>query len=338
MSTIRPFTSRRRASRFALAAATSIALLAAGACSSDDNSGEASPEPAKDGAVNVAFAYGFGGGGPEGEFIAGMNCYASQNGLDEIVVTYADGDPSKQLSDFDSLVARAGEIDGIYALPNDPIAAAPAYKAARDAGIIVVDPMTADADGNYPTDADSHVAPDDPNVPGMIMKDMASDDASIKRIVILSPPPGQVMTDMKTEAMKAEGADLGIEVVEVLSVENMATDKAQQVLEDFLTANKDIQAVFAHNGAMARGAALAIKSQGLDLKVYSIDADPETIEAVVAGDIHATYGADLFEVAYQASKEMESIKAGGAPSPKLIPFTRYDADNNTVTPIDQRCS
>lgn len=328
-----------RLSRLALASATSFAMLISAACSSDSedaSSGDTATE-AVEGAVRVAFAYGYGGGGPEGEFIAGLNCYASENGLPEVTVTYADADPSKMLSDFDSLVARAGELEGIFALPNDPVAAAPAYKAAQEAGIVVIDPTTPDADGNYPTEADSHIAPDDPNLAEQVLTDMAADDSSIKKIAILTTPPGQAMTDAKNAAFQKLGADFGIEVVELLTVEDMSTDGAQQVTEDFLTRNKDIQAIFAHNGAMGRGAALAAKSQGVELKVYSVDSDEETISAVKAGQIFATYGADLFQVAYDGSKEVESIKKGNKPAPKVIPYTRFDASNATYVPVEERC-
>lgn len=329
----------RRAGRVALAGFASAALLLGAACSSDSDDAAADADTeATEGAARMAFAYGFGGGGPEAEFIAGLNCYAERNGLPEVTVTYADGDVSKQLSDFDTLVARSSEIDGIFTIQVDTVAGAPAIKAAQDVGIIVIDPIPANEDGSFATEADSHVSPDDVGLPKVIVDDIVADNADASTLALLSPPPGQPMTDGRAAAVTAAAEEAGLEVVGNLAVENMTTEGAQQAFEDLLSRNPDVDVVFSQNGAMARGAALAAKSQGVDVAIYTLDSDPETIAAVKAGDITAAYGADLFQVAVLGSEEVESIKAGNDPEPKTVPYVRYDEENSEVTPIEQRCT
>lgn len=314
-------------------------MLFTAACSSDPDDASADPgTEATEGAARVAFAYGFGGGGPEAEFIAGLNCYAERNGLPDVTVTYADGDVSKQLSDFDTLIARASNIDGIFTIQVDTVAGAPAIKAAQDGGIIVIDPIPADEDGNFATDADSHVSPDDAGLPKLVIDDIVADNPEAKTLALLSPPPGQPMTDGRAASVTSAAQDAGLEVIGNLPVENMTTEGAQQAFEDLLSRNPEVDVVFAQNGAMARGAALAAKSQGAEVAIYTLDADPETIAAVKAGDITAAYGADLFQVAVLGSEEVESIMAGNEPKPTTVPYVRYDKENSEVTPVGQRCT
>lgn len=330
---------RRRvspASRRVLAGCAGVTLLLTGACSS--KSDVASSGKATAGAVRMAFGYGFGGGGPEGEFIAGLNCYAKRNNLPEVTVTYANGDASKQLSDFDSLIARASKIDGIFTIQVDPVAGAASVEAAQKAGIVVIDPIGADANGKFSTGADSHVSPDDAGLPKQIVGDIVADHPDAKKMVLMSPPPGLTMTDTRAAAVTEAAKKAGLDVVSNLPVENMTTENAQKSFEDLLSRNPKVDVVFSQNGAMARGVALAAKSQGVKVAIYTLDADPETIAAVKSGDIAVAYGADLFKVAVIGSEEVQSIKAGKKPNPRTVPYVRYDKDHSEVTPISKRCS
>jgi ribose transport system substrate-binding protein len=61
-------------------------------------------------------------------------------------------------------------------------------------------------------------------------------------------------------------------------------------MENILTGNPDLAAVFASNDNMALGAVQAIKSAGLSGKVIVVgfDANPNAAAAVLAGDMAAT--------------------------------------------------
>lgn len=312
-------------------AAVAALTLTTAACGGGD-----AAEASTDTAVRMAFVNGFSGGGPVDEFVAGLSCYADKNGLDDPVVTVADGDVNKQLGDIDSLIARAGKVDGMFVMPVDPAALRPAYDRAKDAGIAVIDPVSPDADGNFATNASSHVAPDDAGVPQMLV-DHLVELGDVKRVAVLSPPPGQPMSDLRAEAFTAAATEAGIEVVRQLNLDKITTEAAQKEVEDLLTRDRDIDAIFAQNGAMARGAFLAGQSQGVDLTIISIDSDPETLAAVKAGDIDATFGADLFTVGYLGSVQAEKIKAGEDVDFVSVPYEVYTQDNAEVPPAAERC-
>lgn len=320
--------------KFLASAAVAALVMTTASCGSDSKSSAAD----SDSAVRMAFVNGFSGGGPVDEFVAGLACYADQNDLDAPVVTVADGDVNKQLNDIDSLIARAGKIDGMFVMPVDPAALRPAYDRAKDADIAVIDPVSPDADGNFATNASSHVAPDDAGVPQMLVDYLADDASDVARVVVLSPPPGTPMSDLRAGAFKESASAAGIEVVRELNLDKITTEEAQKKVEDLLTSDRDIDAIFAQNGAMARGAFLASQSQDVDLTIISIDSDPETLAAVKAGDIDAAFGADLFTVGYLGSVQAEKVRAGEDVDFVSVPYQVYTSENAEVADADERCA
>ncbi|PTR20234.1 monosaccharide ABC transporter substrate-binding protein (CUT2 family) [Rhodococcus sp. OK519] len=320
-----------RPARILVGGASALALgLSLTACGSASGSTDG-------GAARMAFANGFSGGGPVDEFIAGLNCYAEKNGLDTPVVTIADGDVNKQLNDIDSLIARANKIDGIFVIPVDPNALRSSYSRAQESGMAVIDPISPDADGKFATAASSHVAPDDLGVPQMVVDYLVAEQPGTKKVVILSPPPGQKMSDDRATNFRAAAEAAGLTVVGEINMDKLTTEEAQKKMEDFLTKNRDVQAVFAQNGAMGRGAALAGRSQGIDLVVTSLDSDSETMAAVKSGDIDAAFGADLFAVAYKASQQAETIKAGGQVEFESAPYQIYTQSSTAQSSPAARC-
>lgn len=318
----------------AILAGVSVVALTATLAACGEDSGSSSDG----GAVRMAFVNGFSGGGPVDDFVAGLTCYADKNDLDDPVITVADGDVNKQLNDIDSLVARSGQIDGLFVMPVDPAALKPAYDRAKDADMAVIDPVSPDAEGKFATDASSHVAPDDAGVPALMVSYLSENHPDVKRVALLSPPPGQPMSDQRASLFKEEAAAAGIEVARELNMEKITTEEAQKKVEDLLTSDKSIDAIFAQNGAMARGAALAAKSQGVDLVIISIDSDAETLAAVKSGDIDAAFGADLFNLAYQASVQAEKVKAGEKVDFLSLPYETYTSANAAVAGAAERCA
>lgn len=325
----------RTSTRLLGAACTAALALTLTGCGGDEGS-EASK--AQDGAVRMAFVNGFSGGGPVDEFIAGLSCYAEDNGLDKPAVTVADGDVNKQLSDIDSLIARAGKIDGLFVMPVDPAALSAAYSRAKDAGMAVIDPVSPNADGTFASDASSHVAPDDAGVPQVLVDWLVANAPEVKRMAILSPPPGQPMSDLRGSSFAKAAKAAGVEIARELNMDKITTEEAQKKVEDLLTADPSVTGIFAQNGAMARGAALAAKSQGKELTIIAIDADAETLAAVKAGEIDASFGSDLFKLAYLGSVQAQKVKAGEKVEFVSVPYTTYTAANATIASNAERCA
>jgi ribose transport system substrate-binding protein len=66
--------------------------------------------------------------------------------------------------------------------------------------------------------------------------------------------------------------------------------KGQQVMEDVLTGNPDLEAVFASNDLMALGAAEAAKAGGKlkDIVIVGFDANPDAAKSILAGEMNAS--------------------------------------------------
>jgi ribose transport system substrate-binding protein len=72
---------------------------------------------------------------------------------------------------------------------------------------------------------------------------------------------------------------------------NYLRGKAIEVFQNMLTANPDVQVVYAHNDEMALGAVGVLKRAGKlkDVAVIGVDGQNEAIQSVADGDMAATY-------------------------------------------------
>lgn len=112
------------------------------------------------------------------------------------------------------------------------------------------------------------------------------------RIVELQGTPGAAPAiDRKAGFAEALKEFPGMEVVKSQTGE-FTRAKGKEVMEAFLKADKNIQAVYAHNDDMALGAIQAIeesgKAPGKDITVVSIDGVKAAFEAMVEGKLNAT--------------------------------------------------
>ena len=79
--------------------------------------------------------------------------------------------------------------------------------------------------------------------------------------------------------------------LELVAQQSANFDKSEgmTVFENMLQAHDEIEAVFAANDEMARGAMEACKAAGReDIKIVGFDASPDAVVAVEAGDMAAT--------------------------------------------------
>lgn len=87
------------------------------------------------------------------------------------------------------------------------------------------------------------------------------------------------------EALQACGATVAAELPA-----DSDRAKGQQVMEDILTGNPDLEAVFASNDLMALGAAEAAKASGklANIVIVGFDANPDAAKSILAGEMNAS--------------------------------------------------
>jgi len=112
-----------------------------------------------------------------------------------------------------------------------------------------------------------------------------------------------------TSEMREQGFKDGIakyDKIELVSVLYSESDvaKGMEVTEDMMTANPDLNGIFAANESGAMGAVQAIEAAGKagEIKVVAFDAAEREIEALEAGTIQALVVQNPFQMGYQGVK------------------------------------
>jgi ABC-type sugar transport system substrate-binding protein len=95
---------------------------------------------------------------------------------------------------------------------------------------------------------------------------------------------GHPVTQARFDGFKA---GLGSGAFDVVASGDAECDraKARRVMEDMLSANEDLDAVFSTSDTQSPGAVAALKASGLDPVFVSYDAQPEVVEAIQNGDV-----------------------------------------------------
>ncbi|HEX8267492.1 MAG TPA: ABC transporter substrate-binding protein [Pyrinomonadaceae bacterium] len=247
----------------------------------------------------------------------------------QFVVSDAQGQTAKQVSDVEDLVARG--VNAIFLAPREFEGLAPALQAAKQAKIPVflIDREAAGKVGeDYVTFIGSNFIQQGERVGEWLAKEtngkagivelqgtagssVANDRAKGFRNVIEKYPDMKILASQPANFTRAEG---------------------QKVMENLIQAHgKNITAVYTHNDEMALGAIQALKAAGMnpgeDVKVVSIDGQKSALEAIIAGDLNITVESNprFGPIAFDT---YERFLRGEQLPPKIILEDKfYDAGN-----------
>ncbi|MEN3792415.1 ABC transporter substrate-binding protein [Fulvimarina sp. MAC3] len=217
----------------------------------------------------------------------GVNFHA-QEAIDSLSETYPNlefvlstaGDPGKQVSDLEDMMATR-DIDALVILPfeSDPLTGP--VKRVADAGkfVTVVDRGLAQEGIE-----DLYVAGDNTafgRVAGDYFKEKLPDGG---KIVVLRGIPTTIDNE-RVEAFEGAIEGSGIEVVG-MEHGDWNRDKAFEVMQDFLSKNSEIDAVWASDDDMALGAIEAIKQAGREGEMWVLGGAgmKQIVERVKNGD------------------------------------------------------
>ena len=141
-------------------------------------------------------------------------------------------------------------------------------------------------------------------------------DGVIRYVMVVGDPENidaQFRTEYSIKALK----DAGVEVeCLVEQIGNWATDQGQTITANAITAHGDkIDVVFCNNDGMALGAYAAIEAAGLkvgeDLYLLGVDALPEAIDLMKAGNMTGTVLNDHIAQSHAAVDAAVDVLAGG---------------------------
>ena len=211
----------------------------------------------------------------------------------ELITVNANNSGDKLSRGVDDLVAR--KVDGLIFVPY--FGAGPKGIATTDAANIVsmcVDTTPEDIvpGGDFPNYI-GFVGPDDEtagfNMADALSKTMTAGPGGKKKIVAIQGTPGTSVAINRYKGLEryiAEGGDLELQGE---AVGNFVAGDSQKAMDDLLQRSPDTQGVWCANGGTATGAIAALtnagKKAGTDVKVVTMDLNPDNVELVGTGEI-----------------------------------------------------
>lgn len=243
---------------------------------------------------------------------AGAKEKAAELGVDLVVLAPpAESDVQAQINQVEDQLVK--NIDAMALAPTDPNALAPIVDQAIKQGVGVVfvdtkginDGVTFIGTNN---EVGAALAAD------FICKNIeqGSDVAILQGIITQS-----------TGKARADGAkkgltDCGLNVVAEQPAD-WDTAKAQTAMENILTGNPGLKAVFASNDNMALGAVEALKSAGMldQVMVVGFDANPNAAESILAGEMTASVAQNPMNMGRFGVENALKVKRGETIDPVI---------------------
>lgn len=258
----------------------------------------------------------------EGASKAGVEEQAAKYGW-KVVETDSGFDPSKQVSDVQSLITRG--VDVLIVSPVDKDALLPAYQAAAEAQIPIV------SIGNK---LDAKDAGFETAFFGNTNEEIGSLETEAlieamggkgKVIMVLGPSGTSFVTEMAAGAEKTFAEHPEIEVVFKQNTKALSSEEGLRVAQTALTAHPDVQGVWANEDELAAGSVRALQERGLAGKVpvgWNGGTAP-SLEAAAKGEMVGvvlpsyTWGADTVKLIHEAISEGKEF-SGGVDAPNII--------------------
>ncbi len=254
----------------------------------------------------------------------------------ELVLTDAQGQTSKQVSDVEDLIAR--RVSAIFLAPREFEGLEATLQKAKAAKIPVFF-IDREANGkvgeDYVTFIGSNFVEEGQKVGDWVVKNTGGKAG----VIILEGTAGaSVARDRNQGFMDAIKASPDIKVLASQSA-NFTRAEGQKVMENLIQSHgKNITVVYTHNDEMALGAIAALKAAnmnpGKDVKVVSIDGQKSALEAIQAGDMNITvecnprFGPVAFDT-YEKFLKGEQIPA------KIINQDRFFESSNAAQFVNE---
>jgi ribose transport system substrate-binding protein len=258
---------------------------------------------------------------------------AAKRGI-ELVVTDAQGQTAKQVSDVEDLIAR--KVNLILLAPRTFDGLAPALQAAKAAKIpvILLDRMAAGTPG---VDYVTVLVSDEKEEGRRAAEWLAGQTKGTASIVELAGTPGASAADDRAAGFREGIAKYPNMKIIASQTGNFSRATGQNVMQNIAQSlGKKMTAVFAHNDEMALGGIQAMIAAGLkpgtDVVVVSVDGERAGLEAIDRGELGATvecnprFGPLAFDT-------IEKYRKGEAIPPKIIVTDRFFDRSNAKQSI-----
>lgn len=193
----------------------------------------------------------------------------------------AETDVATQVSQIEDQITK--KVDAIVVAPTDVAGLNPTFDKAKAAKIPV---LFVDTDAPWP-DKVTFIGTDNRAGGKLAGEYIAKQLGGKGKVAVITGVMAQQThidrVGGAVDAMKAAGLEIVAQ-----QPANSLRDLAQTVMENILTANPDVAAVFASNDLMALGAFEAIKAAKKKVIVVGFDANPDAAKSILAGEMSAS--------------------------------------------------
>jgi len=253
-----------------------------------------------------------------------VEAYGKEKGL-EVITVDAKGDSATQVSQIQDLITQG--IDALIYIPAGATAAAVPVKAAKAAGIPVIN-IDRNAEG---APGDTFIATDSVASAKQVCDYIVKKAGGKGNMVIIH---GQKGTTPEVDRSKGCGeviaANPGIKVVNEQWSQIWSQDEGFKIAQDMLQADPSISIIFAQADGLALGAAQAVKVANPDHKIWigGFDGDTAALEALSKDvfDVTATQQTQLMgRMGVDAA--IAAVKGDKLPAQQLQDATLTTKDN-----------
>jgi ribose transport system substrate-binding protein len=247
---------------------------------------------------------------------------------DKLLVTNAQSDLNRQISDIKSMLDRGAQLLIVAPLNSDGLQPALDAAKAKKVPVVTIDrKVTSQPCTDYLTFIGSNFVEQGKRA----AQETARVTGGTGKVAILLGSSGNNVTTDRTKGFKDELAKTpGLSVVAEQTGE-FDRSKGQAVMEQLIQSHPDITAVYAENDEMGVGAVNALKTAGKtpgkDVKIISIDGTRNAVQLIVDGSYNAVIESNprFGPLAFQTLQKF----ADGEPIPASIVITddQYDETN-----------
>lgn len=250
------------------------------------------------------------------ELTDGMRSAAEELGV-ELLVTSAEGDPSKQLDDVNTLLQRG--IDGLLIVPVDAEAAVPVYELLSEKNIPIIS-VARDANTDLKT---SFVGAEWEEYGRMIAEWHCEATGGDARVAMIKGPAGaSFVQEMEAGYKKFVDARCpGLDIAFEAHAEQDGAAPGLALAQNALTAVPDVDAIYVNADDTAMGVLQALREAGRleDVIVTGFNGEPDAFEAIRAGELDMTIALHPYRWGQLALKSMAAYLAGET-LPDLVPI------------------
>ena len=257
-----------------------------------------------------------------------MKDEAQKRGM-KLIVTNAQGDLNRQISDIQSLLSQGAQAIVVAPLKSEGLDPALEAAKAKKVPVLTIDRLLSSKKAC--TDYLSFIGSDFKKQGERAADAMAKATGGKGKLVILKGLTGVNVTDDRNSGFTEQIAKTAPDI-EIVAQQPADFDrqKGRTVTQQLLQANPDLTAIYAHNDEMALGAVAALKAAGKkpgDVKIVTIDGTKGAVQGLVDGWISGVIESNP-RFGPLAFSSLESFYGGkGVPAQQIIGDKEYTPDN-----------